>query len=76
MPQPTSAQSGASARPLIVGIGDTLRDRSNRGRALRPTPDATAAEAEIQVFAGSDLSLPLYQPGVASARIIPTGTVP
>ena len=54
-----------SHRPLIVGIGGTPRANSSTETALRIALAATAESADIQVFAGEDLMLPLYRPGMA-----------
>lgn len=52
-------------KPLIVGIGGTPREQSSTELALRQACEAIADEAEIRIFAGRDLLLPLYQPGIA-----------
>lgn len=63
--QPSKPRRNVAKRPLIVGIGGTLRDRSSSEQAMRLALSAVAVEAEIRVFAGSELMLPLYQPGAA-----------
>jgi FMN reductase len=55
-----------AARPFIVGIGGTPREQSSTELALRQACEAIGREAEIRIFAGRDLLLPLYQPGVTS----------
>ena len=63
----TSPPAGMPAvKPLIVGIGGTLHERSSTELALRQTCEAIGDEADIRIFAGRDLLLPLYQPGAAS----------
>lgn len=63
----TSPPAGTPAvKPLIVGIGGTPREQSSTELALRQACEAIGDEAEIRIFAGCDLLLPLYQPGVAS----------
>jgi FMN reductase len=54
-----------AVKPLIVGIGGTPREQSSSELALRQACEAIADEAEIRIFAGRDLLLPLYQPGIA-----------
>ncbi len=54
-----------AVKPLIVGIGGTPREQSSTELALRQACAAIGDEAEIRIFAGRDLLLPLYQPGVA-----------
>jgi len=61
--------AGRQARitPLIVGIGGTLRDSSSSERALRRCLSlAETAGAQTQIFTGSDLRMPLYEPGSPS----------
>ncbi|HEV2511970.1 MAG TPA: NAD(P)H-dependent oxidoreductase [Bosea sp. (in: a-proteobacteria)] len=55
-----------AVKPLIVGIGGTPREQSSTELALRQACEAIGEEAEIRIFAGRELLLPLYQPGVAS----------
>jgi FMN reductase len=51
-------------RPLIVGIGGTLRDSSTSERALRlALRFAEAAGCATEIFAGQAINLPLYDPG-------------
>lgn len=53
--------------PYIVGIGGTMREGSSSERALVISMKAArAAGAEIKVFAGPDLLLPMYAPDDAS----------
>lgn len=54
-------------RPYIVGIGGTMREGSSSERALLVSLKAAeAAGAEIKLFAGPDLILPMYAPGDSS----------
>lgn len=63
----TSPPAGMPAvKPLIVGIGGTPREQSSTELALLQACEAIGNEAEIRIFAGRDLLLPLYQPGAAS----------
>ena len=55
-----------AVKPLIVGIGGTPREDSSTELALRQACEAIGDEAEIRIFAGRDLLLPLYQPGAAN----------
>lgn len=55
-----------AVKPLIVGIGGTPREQSSTELALRQACEVIGDEAEIRIFAGRDLLLPLYQPGAAS----------
>ncbi|KRE16729.1 hypothetical protein ASE66_08905 [Bosea sp. Root483D1] len=55
-----------TVKPLIVGIGGTPREQSSTELALRQACEAIGDQAEIRIFAGRELLLPLYQPGVAS----------
>ena len=53
----------AETRPLIVGLGGTVRARSSSERALGISlAAARTAGAETLVFAGPDLVLPMYPP--------------
>lgn len=48
-------------RPLIVGIGGTMRQNSSSELALRAAlRHAAAAGAETLMFTGADLNLPMY----------------
>jgi FMN reductase len=50
-------------RPLVLGIGGTTRPNSTSERALRRALSlAEEAGANIEVFPGQSLSLPLYDP--------------
>lgn len=63
----TSPPVGTLAvKPLIVGIGGTPREQSSTELALRQACEAIGDEADIRIFGGRDLLLPLYQPGAAS----------
>jgi FMN reductase len=51
----------------IVGIGGTARPDSTSEKALRLTlAEAQAAGAEVQIFTGNDIDLPMYVPGDAA----------
>lgn len=51
-------------RPMILGLGGTLRDGSSSGRALSIALQAAKrAGAEIKAVTGSMLDLPHYDPG-------------
>lgn len=55
-------------RPLILGIGGTLRPGSSSERALTIAMRAAeAAGAEIQTITGTGLNLPHYDPGNRAA---------
>jgi FMN reductase len=57
----------AGTKPLIVGIGGTLRASSSSERALRRCLSiAEAAGAATAIFTGADLRMPLYEPGSPS----------
>lgn len=52
-------------KPLIVGVGGTLRDGSTSERALRVAlATAEAMGAETRLFAGAAVNLPPYDPAV------------
>ena len=52
------------AKPLILGIGGTLRPNSSSEKALRICLGAAErAGAEIVAITGAELSLPMYSPG-------------
>jgi len=54
-------------RPLIVGVGGTLRNGSTSERALRLALRAAVdMGADTRLFAGSDVNLPPYDPADAS----------
>ncbi|WP_210188076.1 NAD(P)H-dependent oxidoreductase [Bosea sp. CRIB-10] len=55
-----------TVKPLIVGIGGTPREQSSTELALRQALEPMRGKAEVRVFAGRDLLLPLYQPGITS----------
>ena len=63
-------------RPFVLGLGGTTRDDSSTERALRISlAAAESAGAETAIFAGEDLLLPMYRPGVvertgASERLV------
>ena len=51
-------------KPLIVGIGGTMRDNSTTERALRfAMKFAEQAGCDTEVFAGQAINLPHYDPG-------------
>lgn len=53
----------ATRKPLIVGVGGTLRDGSTSERALRLALKAAAEMgSETEIFAGSAINLPPYDP--------------
>jgi FMN reductase len=53
----------SSDRPLIVGLGGTMRERSSSERLLRRALDAAErAGAEPLLLAAADLDLPMYAP--------------
>lgn len=63
----TSPPTGTLAvKPLIVGIGGTPRNQSSTELALRQALETVRGKAEVRIFAGRDLLLPLYQPDAAS----------
>jgi FMN reductase len=54
---------GAPRRPLIVGVGGTIRPNSTTEQALRRALFlAEQAGAETELFSGAALQLPLYNP--------------
>lgn len=63
-------------RPLIVGVGGTLRRGSATERVLRVSlAAAQAAGADVEIVAGDALNVPIYAPGVterdaASRRLV------
>ena len=59
----STRQSGFD-RPLILGIGGTLREGSTSERALQISLEAArAAGARTHAITGADLALPLYELG-------------
>jgi FMN reductase len=57
------------SRPLVVGLGGTVRARSTSETALRTAlQGAEAAGARTELFAAHDLELPFYDPK-APARV-------
>jgi FMN reductase len=55
--------------PLIVGIGGTRRDGSSSEKALRSMMNAIASAGfETALFAGTDLLLPMYEPGATAKQ--------
>jgi FMN reductase len=61
--EPASVVAHVKGRPLVVGLGGTLRDGSSTERALR----YCLAEVErhggrTMLFCGADLDLPMYAP--------------
>lgn len=57
-------------RPIILGIGGTVRPNSSSERALRISLHAAeAAGAEIIVLAGRDLMVPLYDPSTVERSV-------
>ncbi|SMG26332.1 NADPH-dependent FMN reductase [Paraburkholderia susongensis] len=60
-----SAGAAVPRRPLIVGVGGTLRPGSATERLLRVSlAAAEAAGADVEVIAGGALNLPIYTPGL------------
>ncbi|MGY6126758.1 NADPH-dependent FMN reductase (plasmid) [Paraburkholderia strydomiana] len=54
-------------RPLIIGLGGTLRQGSTSERALRISLDACKSKGcNTEIFSGEDLVLPMYAPGAAA----------
>lgn len=52
-----------SRRPLVVGVGGTLRDESSSERALRHCLKAAEESgADTECYAGAALALPLFAP--------------
>jgi FMN reductase len=59
--------STEAGRKFIVGIGGTLRSNSSTERTVRGVlAHAASRGAEIQMFAGPDINLPMYEPGAQS----------
>lgn len=53
-----------NTRPYIVGIGGTARPDSTSEKALRFTlAEVREAGAEVEIFTGRDIELPMYVPG-------------
>lgn len=51
-------------RPLILGVGGTARNGSSTERVLRACLDFAVRDgAEVEVFTGEELLLPIYAPG-------------
>jgi FMN reductase len=65
-----------NTKPYIVGIGGTARPDSTTEKALRLTlAEAEATGADVEIFTGKDIDLPMYVPGdtarsAAAARLI------
>jgi FMN reductase len=65
-----------NTKPYIVGIGGTARPDSTTEKALRLTlAEAKATGADVEIFTGNDIDLPMYVPGdtvrcAAAARLI------
>lgn len=56
-----------AGRKFIVGIGGTLRSNSSTELTVRRVlAHAASRGAEIQMFAGADVNLPMYEPGAQS----------
>lgn len=52
-------------RPFIVGIGGTTRNGSSSERALRAAlAEARTLGADTAIFAGEELQVPMYSPGL------------
>lgn len=55
--------NGCASRPLILGIGGTLRERSSSERILRGVVRrAEALGVDAEVLGASELNFPLYRP--------------
>ncbi len=53
----------ANSRPLIVGIGGTTRPGSSSEKALRHALALAAADgADVELFDGASINLPMYAP--------------
>jgi FMN reductase len=65
-----------ASRPLILGIGGTMRERSSSELTVRAAlAEVERLGAETTLLAGPDLALPLYTPNVhdrhpAAARLV------
>ncbi|MEV3905899.1 NAD(P)H-dependent oxidoreductase [Mycobacterium sp. NPDC050551] len=58
-----AAQTDSTQRPLVVGLGGTLRENSSTERAVRHCLESVEREGgRIRMFAGPDLDLPMYAP--------------
>jgi FMN reductase len=58
-----AAQTDSAQRPLVVGLGGTLRENSSTERAVRHCLESVEREGgRIRMFAGPDLDLPMYAP--------------
>jgi FMN reductase len=61
--QDSPASSDAGSRPLVVGLGGTLRAGSSSESALRLALAAAEREgARVEAIAGPDLEFPMYAP--------------
>jgi FMN reductase len=59
----SDASNACSWRPLIVGVGGTTRDGSTSEKVLRLVlAEAQRAGAEVELFTGRDITLPMYAP--------------
>ena len=68
-----AAQAESAQRPLVVGLGGTLRTNSSTERAVRHCLQSVEREGgRIRMFAGPDLDLPMYAPHQLERT--PTGT--
>src|SRR5271165_968314 len=62
----SQALSGRAFRPLIVGIGGTMRLGSSSEQALRfALGKANELGADTELLSGPDIALPIYSPEVA-----------
>jgi NAD(P)H-dependent FMN reductase/dienelactone hydrolase len=62
-PKGSAGKPRAVVKPLIVGIGGTLRDDSSGASALRfCLRHAAEKGADATLFTGADLQMPLYDP--------------
>ncbi|MCX2934555.1 NAD(P)H-dependent oxidoreductase [Mycobacterium sp. CVI_P3] len=61
--QSAGVATGAQDRPLVVGIGGTLRQDSSTERALRHCLEQVERQGgRTMLFCGADLDLPMYGP--------------
>lgn len=66
-PTKRAAAAAGPPRPRIVGVGGTTREGSSSEKALRwALAGAAAYGAEIEIFSGADVNLPMYAPESAA----------
>ncbi|MGV0837762.1 NADPH-dependent FMN reductase [Mycolicibacterium thermoresistibile] len=62
-PSAAAGTAAAGDRPLVVGLGGTLRAGSSTERALRYCLESVERQGgRSRIFAGADLDLPMYAP--------------